>query len=273
MSSLGSKPYFDGLGARWDELGPTFFTPAVREQALAAAEAEPGALAADVGAGTGYVTEELLARGLRVIAVDQSRPMLDALGAKLGPSAPVELRQGEAEALPIEDGAVDYAFANMFLHHVESPPAAIAEMVRILRPGGTLVITDLQAHDFEFLVREHHDRWQGFALDVIRGWFEGAGLADVRVEPTCEGCQTTSSAGQEADIGIFIASGRQPRGPERPGVIGPTAPGPRAPGGRARAEGSSAPARGRRRAPSGRDSPPPPSGRSSRGRARPSCAR
>ena len=73
----------------------------------------------------------------------------------------IAYRVGEAESLPIPDVAVDYAFANMYLHHVESPPEAIREMARILKPGGKLVITDLDEHRFEFLRTEHHDRYYG----------------------------------------------------------------------------------------------------------------
>jgi ubiquinone/menaquinone biosynthesis C-methylase UbiE len=69
---------------------------------------------------------------------------------------------GEAEALPLADRSVDYAFTNMCLHHVEHPPQAIREMARILRPEGVLVITDLDEHSFEFLREEHHDCWLSF---------------------------------------------------------------------------------------------------------------
>ncbi len=210
MSQTGSKDYFDEIGGQWDEMGPTFFTPAIRELALARANVEAGSVAADVGAGTGYVTEELSARGVRVIAIDQSRPMLDALEVKFPRATGVECRQGAAEALPLEDSEVNYAFANMYLHHVESPPDAIAEMVRILKPGGTLVLSDLETHDFEFLAAEHHDRWLGFDLDDVRSWLTDAGLTDVQVEPACEDCCATSDSGQDAAIAIFIASGRRP---------------------------------------------------------------
>lgn len=74
---------------------------------------------------------------------------------------------GEAGSLPIPDETVDYAFANMYLHHVEDPPQAILEMARIIKPGGILVITDLDKHSNEFLRQEHNDRWMGFVRDDI----------------------------------------------------------------------------------------------------------
>jgi len=47
--------------------------------------------------------------------------------------------QGDGEHLPLEDNQVDYVFANMFLHHIESPIWTIMEMARILKFGGRLL--------------------------------------------------------------------------------------------------------------------------------------
>ena len=80
--TASSKGYFESIGADWDELRAGFFSERVREVALSAASVEEGGLAADLGAGTGFITEALLGRGLRVVAVDQSPAMLDALHRK-----------------------------------------------------------------------------------------------------------------------------------------------------------------------------------------------
>ena len=67
-----SKAYFDSLGAGWDALQQSFFSERVRERALELAAVEPGRIAADLGAGTGFMTQGLVERGVRVVAVDQS---------------------------------------------------------------------------------------------------------------------------------------------------------------------------------------------------------
>ncbi len=189
-----------------------FFSEGVRERALSVAGVRPGRVAADIGAGTGFITEVLLRRGLRVIAVDPSPGMLAQMERKFAGAEGLELRQGAAEALPIPDSAVDYVFANMCLHHVERPPRAIREMVRVLRPGGVLVVTDLDEHRFEFLREEHCDRWPGFKRGEVAGWFREAGLEEVRVEDVGERCCARSCCGDEhANVGIFLASGRKPR--------------------------------------------------------------
>jgi len=214
-----SKPYFDHVSATWDEMRASFFSEKLREKALEAAGPGVGTLAADLGAGTGFMTEGLLKKGVRVIAVDQSQAMLDLLARKLSEFRGLECRLGDAGRLPIEDGLVDSVFANMYLHHVEDPAEAIKEMARILKPGGILVITDLDEHDFEFLRVEQHDRWLGFVREQVSAWLEEAGLKDASVTCASENCCSDSKdSDQSAQISIFIARGRKgmsPCGPRR----------------------------------------------------------
>ncbi|HWR10808.1 MAG TPA: class I SAM-dependent methyltransferase [Rectinemataceae bacterium] len=202
-----SKNYFDRVAGQWDAMREKFFSTAIRDKAMTVASVEPGKLAADIGAGTGFMSEGLIREGLKVIAVDQSVEILEAMRKKF-PGADINYRQGDAGKLPIGDGGVDYVFANMLLHHAEDPSAAIAEMARILRGGGVLVITDLDEHKFEFLRTEQHDRWMGFRRDDLRLWLAAAGLENVAVDCAGENCCAHSDCGSEyAAISIFIASG------------------------------------------------------------------
>lgn len=205
-----SKAYFDEIGGGWDELQRGFFSDAVRDAVLAAAGTRAGDLVADLGAGTGFLTQGLVGRGAEVIAVDQSVAMLHALRVKFPSADQVTCRAGDAGALPIESGTVDQAVANMFLHHVDDPAKAIGEMARILKAGGRLVITDLDAHDFEFLRVEHHDRWMGFDRGDVKRWFVDAGLDDVSVDCVGQDCCATSCAGESIAASIFIAKGTKP---------------------------------------------------------------
>ncbi len=204
---MNSQQYFDNVAQNWDSMRSSFFSESVRERALTAAGVQAGAVAADLGAGSGFVTEALLKAGLRVVAVDQSQAMLEVMQSKFAGQA-LTTYLGSAEALPLPDGSVEFAFANMYLHHVEDPARAIQEMARILKPGGKLVITDLDSHDFTFLREEHHDRWMGFAREEVAGWFELAGLTQVRVENAGSNCCADSACGtQRADVSIFLAYG------------------------------------------------------------------
>jgi len=207
---MSSKDYFDQVAQKWDKMREGFFSEAVREKAFSVAGLQTGKMAADIGAGSGFMTEGLLRKGIRVIAVDQSEAMLSEMKRKFIGLQGVEYRIGEAERLPIADETLDYVFANMFLHHVESPAEAIKEMVRILNPGGKMVITDLDEHRFEFLKTEHHDRWMGFKREEVKQWLTGAGLRNVMVDCVGENCCAQSSCGSDfASISIFVASGEK----------------------------------------------------------------
>jgi ubiquinone/menaquinone biosynthesis C-methylase UbiE len=205
---MSSKSYFNEIAGQWDDMRKDFFSEKVREKAFAVADLKPGKIAADIGAGTGFITGGLLLNGLSVIAVDQSDDMLRTLKDKFSKADNIDCRVGEAEALPLQDGTADYAFANMYLHHVENPSAAIKEMVRILRHGGVLVITDLDAHNFEFLRKEQHDRWMGFKREDVADWFADAGLKDVKIDCVGQNCCADSCDGKSsAKISIFAAWG------------------------------------------------------------------
>ena len=207
---MGGKDYFDQVADQWENLQASFYSEKVRDRALAAAAVKSGATAADIGCGSGFITEGLIRAGLHVIAVDQSEAMLAAMKRKFAAIGGVDYRCGEAEQLPISANAVDYAFANMYLHHLERPPVAIKEMVRILKPGGTLVITDLDSHTSEFLRDEHHDRWLGFDRGDIRQWFREAGLGCVTIDCVGEQCCAQSDSGsQSVSVSIFVASGEK----------------------------------------------------------------
>ena len=72
----GSREYFDLVASKWDEMRRSFFSEEVREGAYRAAGLVPGRVAADIGCGTGFITEGLLEKGMKVIAVDSHLPCL-----------------------------------------------------------------------------------------------------------------------------------------------------------------------------------------------------
>jgi demethylmenaquinone methyltransferase/2-methoxy-6-polyprenyl-1,4-benzoquinol methylase len=108
----------------------------------ARAAAGPGDRVLDVATGTGAVAAELAARhGCRVTGVDQSPAMLAAAAAALaerGLADRVALVRGEAEALPFADGSFDALTVTYLLRYVADPAATLAELARVLRPGGRL---------------------------------------------------------------------------------------------------------------------------------------
>ena len=206
-----TREYFNNVATEWDAMRKRFFGEGVRRAAISAADVTPGIVVADIGTGTGFMAEAALDAGARVIGVDLSEGMLEQVSARLSGRA-FEARQSSETELPLAEGEVDAAVANMFLHHAEDPPSTIAQLARALKPGGRLVITDADTHTHEWLRVEQHDRWMGFNRDDVAGWFAAAGLEDVTVVDTKEICSPTSECGTQAAITIFLARGVKPAG-------------------------------------------------------------
>jgi ubiquinone/menaquinone biosynthesis C-methylase UbiE len=96
----------------------------------------------DVGCGTGALLDIVLATrpGVRALGIDLSPEMIEVARERLGDRA--DLRVADAEALPFPDGRVDLVVCVDSFHHYPHPAAALAEMRRVTRPGGALVLGD-----------------------------------------------------------------------------------------------------------------------------------
>ena len=175
------KNYFGGIASEWDSISREFYGPGIRDRILEHVRPEPGKIIADLGAGTGFISEGLRDSPASIIAIDISKEMLQEMQSKFQGARNIDYRVGEANHLPVKNGIVDYVLANMYLHHVEDPPRAIREIYRIINPGGRLVLTDLDSHEYRFLQEEQHDIWLGFRHSDIRDWLRAAGFNNVRV--------------------------------------------------------------------------------------------
>jgi ArsR family transcriptional regulator len=200
-----TRSFFDAVGPEWDALRKVFNDDALRARAIAEL-VPPDLLVADVGTGTGILAAELARLGLRVVAIDHSARMLEAAAAKLEAEGVrgVELRQGEADRLPLADASVGAAFAHMVLHYLPSPADAIREMARAVTPGGRVVVVDFVRHEHEWMRQELGVVWQGFEPQELEGWFRDAGLQGFR-------CETRAGAASARDLpAAFVASARKP---------------------------------------------------------------
>jgi SAM-dependent methyltransferase len=117
------------------------------EHACALAAVHPGEQVLDVGTGTGIMARAIGARlggSGKVLGVDLARGMLQVAeerGRKLGLTPHiVRFQLGDAEGLDLPDGSVDLVTSLFVLHHLPSPQKALAEMARVLRPGGRVVL-------------------------------------------------------------------------------------------------------------------------------------
>jgi ubiquinone/menaquinone biosynthesis C-methylase UbiE len=205
-----SSAYFAQVANEWDELRSGYFTAEMRDAAIARAQLPPGAVVADVGAGTGFVIDGLLPVASRIVGFDASPEMLAVARQKFADVEQVTFREAEGAALPAADDSFDAVFANMYLHHAPEPEAAIREMARLLRPGGKLVITDLDSHDQYWMQQAMADRWLGFDREVVGRWYAAAGLGSLDIDCAAGSCDCTGPAGEGVSLSVFVALGRKP---------------------------------------------------------------
>ena len=102
--------------------------------------------------------------------------MLQAARKRLQSFDNVELRRGELEALPIDDARLDAATLMLVLHYVSEPERALAEVARVLKPGGRLILVDMLPHDRDSYRQQMGHVWLGFAEDQIGRMFDEAGF-------------------------------------------------------------------------------------------------
>lgn len=127
----------DGTAAAHaDSYGPLCAWPA--ESLLIAAGVGPGTCVLDVGTGPGTVAALAAARGARVTAVDAEPDMVARARAAV-PGA--DVGRAALPELPFPDGAFDAVVANFVVDHAGRPAASVAELRRVVRPGGRVAVT------------------------------------------------------------------------------------------------------------------------------------
>jgi len=167
-----AQQFFDSVAGRYSKLAE----PGGGAEALLRAL---GSLisfdhAVDIGSGEGDLSL-MLARGCkRVTAIDLNQKMLEILKDRFAHAgfSQIEVKQGDMEHLPLPDACADLAVLSQVLHHAAAPETALAEMVRILKPGGRFVLLDLLAHDQDWVRERLGDQWLGFEPDRVISWLE-----------------------------------------------------------------------------------------------------
>ena len=146
---------YDRLARRYDRRWASYLRESIG-RTLADVAIQPGQTLLDVGCGTGQLLVDVhkSAPGALLRGVDPSERMLAVARMRLPDD--VVLTRGEAERLPIDSASVDWLVTTSAFHYVRDPFVARREFRRVLRPGGTLVLTDWSA---EFLTTRLQARW------------------------------------------------------------------------------------------------------------------
>lgn len=203
----GAADFYADVAGEWDRLRGELYGERFTDAALRALLPADWTVA-DLACGSGSAAALVAPHVARVVAVDRSPEMLAAARRRLGERRNVELRNGELEALPIDDGACDGALLLLALTHVERPALALAEMRRVLRAGGRAVVVDLLAHDRDDFRRR---------LGQLRNGFEAAELRDLLVAAGFEGvaCSTLPPEPAAKGPALLLATGSKPAAPDR----------------------------------------------------------
>lgn len=177
-----SQKFFASSAGQWDRLREELFGRDVIPAALLGLLPSDWVVA-DLGCGTGAMLPLVAPHVARVIGVDASDEMLAAARDRVDALPNVELRQGSLESLPIKDATIDAATLMLVLHHLPSPPAALAEARRALKPGGRLLVVDMLPHDREEYRQRMGHVWLGFSDEQITRFLAQAGFSDVKLQP------------------------------------------------------------------------------------------
>ncbi|MGH2864547.1 MAG: class I SAM-dependent methyltransferase [Solirubrobacteraceae bacterium] len=208
---------FRGLPRHYDTLSAALSfgqDPRWRRALVSAVAPRAGERVLDVATGTGMVAAELLSRArCSVVGIDQSAEMLAGARVRFAAaeSGRVELLEGQAEALPFADASFDALTFTYLLRYVDDPAATVAELARVLRPGGRIgslefgvpawlptrvawrLYTDvglptlgrLASREWAEVGRFLGPSIRGFymrhPLERLVGYWKGAGLCDVHV--------------------------------------------------------------------------------------------
>ena len=180
MESAAVRAFFERVSVDWDEMRSSFYNEGVIDALAERAEVGPDSQVLDVGTGTGFIAAGLAPRARHVVGVDSSPAMLAVAAgnvAALG-LGNVTLVEGGVDALPLADGSVDAAVANMVLHHAPDPTTMLTEMARVVRPGGIVAVTDEVEHSYEWMRTEQADLWLGFAASEVEAFFDRSRLVE-----------------------------------------------------------------------------------------------
>jgi ArsR family transcriptional regulator len=177
--SLLAQTYFDENAAEWDHIRSLHVPePDVEAAILEALGPGPYELLLDLGTGTGRILELAASRARRLVGIDTNREMLKCARVRLDDAGLVNcsVRLADIFNLPFQEGSAGAVIVHQVLHFLDNPKAALIEAIRVLQPGGRLVLVDFAPHNLEFLRQEHAHVRLGFGAGEIAAWLEECGL-------------------------------------------------------------------------------------------------
>lgn len=211
-----SQNYFESVAGDWEHIRRSYFDD--RVASLAIEKLLPRHLVvADIGCGTGSLTFELARFARKVVGVDLSPQMLRRARAAASEKRlrNVEFRQGDALRLPLESSSVDAAFCVMVLHFLAAPDRAVAELCRITKPGGAVILVDLMEHRQQWMREQMAHQWLGFDRSSVERWFRDGGAKPLDYDLTGAYAGERLARNGNKPVEIFVARATVPAQAER----------------------------------------------------------
>ncbi|MEM7622911.1 MAG: metalloregulator ArsR/SmtB family transcription factor [Planctomycetota bacterium] len=180
--SHDSMGFFGRVAGEWDAIRQELFGDRFLLHGLLALLPRHWTVA-DLGCGTGNVTSVLAPHVERVLAVDQSAPMLDAARRRLAIEHPgadgVQFIESSFSDTAISPETVDAAVISLVLHHVPDPATVFGFARRMLRTehgGGVLLLIDMEPHERREYRESMGHAHLGFGRNTLRGLFTDNGF-------------------------------------------------------------------------------------------------
>jgi len=215
---VNAELYFKAAAQEWAHIRSLQYSEDAVESALQAlTEDRDFVRHVDVGTGTGRMLELFRDQARDGMGVDLSPDMLNVARAKLSEAGLSSrfVRQADASALPLEDGAADLVTVHQVLHYLSDPKVALDECARVLAPGGLLLVVDFDEHRHETLRDEHHHRHLGFPPAKVASWLQSSGL-------TLKALEALEPEGIEGGLTVLIWAATKPEAkPDKAGGATP----------------------------------------------------
>lgn len=170
----------------------------------------PSLRVADLGCGDGYLTIESSRWAASVVGVDRSATVLARARtlAERRRATNITWKRGDLERVPLRDASVDLVLFSQALHHARHPERAVGEALRILAPGGRVLVLDLREHDQEWVREKLGDRALGFSDRQLHGLLSDAGFMDIRI--------TVGTSKPGDPFAVLLGIGSKPVAPGAP---------------------------------------------------------
>jgi ArsR family transcriptional regulator len=157
----------------------------------------------DAGSGDGAIAQLVAPRAKTYTLLDRSERMLAAARARLAKAPNVRYLHGDLHAVPSASATFDQILLLNVLPYVMRPPAALAEVARVLRPGGAVAIVTIDEHAHADLSSEYGHVQPGFRPATLRRLLTKAGLV-------VERCEVTSRERREPHLNVVTALAHRP---------------------------------------------------------------